>query len=176
MATGLSTEDDGPIDVAITREEEALALLIGPLDDERTQTLYPGAGYDGPLTLARFVLDVDDLEVTDGGTAVAVRLLSDGRKRVGGCIERVDGAWSGTVEVTYEPADEERLKRYLIEATRDALAPDRERVPAEDRASASLHRDNADAALTRLLRDIVPAPRGSSTRIRGSLVSDRVTA
>jgi hypothetical protein len=51
------------------------------------------------------------------------------------------------------------LKRYLIEAVRGALVADRERVIAQDRVGASMHRDNARDSLARLGRDIMPTHR-----------------
>ena len=46
--------DTATIETAIAREEATLARALGgPLEGERTDTLYP-AGHDGPLTLRRF--------------------------------------------------------------------------------------------------------------------------
>lgn len=165
VGTGLSTDDGDIIDVVITREEDALALVIGALTGERTETIYPTR--DAPVILSRFT---DEVEVEDDGTATTVRLLPDRTGRAGGVVAREDGgAWTGPVEITYTPTDEERVKRYLIEATRAALLPDRERVVAEDRAGAAMHRENAAAERARLLRDLRPAAPWDAVRVRSSV-------
>lgn len=164
--TGLSTADGDIIDTVITREEKALALLIGALSGERTDVVYPG-WHAGPLTLARFVTE---LEVNDHDVDLDAEdfvLLADGSGRRGGVVERANGAyWRGIVRLTYTPDDGDVIKRYLIEMTRAALVPDRERTVAEDRVGAAIHRSNAFSARQLLLKDIRPRPRTLAVPMR----------
>jgi hypothetical protein len=85
-----------------------------------------------------------------------VQLVADGRGRAGGAITRAGAAWGTAVTITFTPADADLLRRYLIEAVREALVPDRERVPTEGRSGAEVALTNARALLRRYLRDIQP--------------------
>jgi len=164
--------DAAVISAAIAREEAALALrLAGPLDGERTDTLYPG-GHDGPLMLRRFASAVT---VTSDGVALDaadVRLVADGRGRPDGAIERASGAWGDTVTVTYTPDDGELVRRYLVEAVRRELVPDSERAVGEGRSQAGAAVDTGRALLRRYLRDLQPQAGSVSVPVR---ISDRVT-
>jgi hypothetical protein len=165
--------DTATIEAAITREEAALAReLGGPLDGERTDTLYP-AGHDGPLTLRRFA---NAVAVANDGVALGgsdVRLVADGRGRPGGAIERASGAWGDVVTITSTPDDAAAVKRYLIEAVRRALLPDSERAVGEGRSQAGAAVDTSRALLRRYLRDLQPQMGSVSVPVR---TSDRVTA
>lgn len=165
--------DTATIEAAIVREEAALEReLGGPLEGERTDTLYP-AGHDGPLTLRRFATAVT---VTSDGTALDqsdVRLVADGRGRPGGDIERASGAWGDVVTITSTPDDSEAVKRYLIEAVRRALVPDHDRAIGEGRSQAGAAVDTGRALLRRYLRDLRPEVGSASVSIR---ISDRVTS
>lgn len=121
--------DPDVIQDAIDREEAELAHeLGGPLSGERTEVLRPGPWYVGPLFLRRFT---DAVTVADAGADVhadSIRLIGGG-----GLIERSDGAWRGTVQVTYTPNDERRVIRALIELVRDVIVPDRDREAGSNR-------------------------------------------
>lgn len=110
-------EDDDLADV-IAREEADLARYIGVLAGERTETLYialhPAADLL-PLVLRR---PTDAVEVVDNDvTLTTVRLRGEGR-----VVERTDSlAWTGPVEVTYEPNDSLVLERVIIELVRLTL-------------------------------------------------------
>jgi hypothetical protein len=164
--------DTATIEAAIAREEAALALALGgPLDGERTDTLYP-AGHDGPLTLRRFASAVT---VTSDGTTLDpadVRLVADGRGRPGGAIERASGAWGEVVTVTSTPDDAPAVERYLLEAVRRALVPDSERAVGEGRSQAAAAVDTGRVLLRRYLRDLQPQAGSTSVPVR---ISDRVT-
>jgi hypothetical protein len=164
--------DTATIEAAIAREEAALTReLGGPLDGQRTDTLYP-AGHDGLLTLRRFAAAVT---VTSDGLALDatdVRLVADGRGRPGGAVERVSGAWGDVVTITSTPDDADAVKRYLIEAVRRALVPDSERAVGEGRSQAGAAVDTGRALLRRYLRDLQPQAGSTSVPVR---ISDRVT-
>lgn len=156
VQTGL---DAAVIKPVIEREEAALVLRVGPLVGERTDLIHPPVGWDRPLTLRRFAASATVAIAGVELDAAGYRLVSDGAGRLGGCLERVDAVWSGDeVAVTSEPSalDAELLRRYLIEAVRAALVPDRERTAASDRTGAAVHRDNQRLELRRLLRDVRP--------------------
>lgn len=165
--------DTATIEAAISREEAALGReLGGPLDGERTDTLYP-AGHDGPLTLRRFASSV---AVTSDGVALDasdVRLVADGRGRPGGAIERASGAWGDIVTITSTSDDTDTVKRYLIEAVRRTLVPDSERIIGEGRSQAGAAVDTDRALLRRYLRDLQPQTGSVSVPVR---ISDRVAA
>lgn len=134
----------------IDRVEAQLAHdLGGPLIGPRTETLYPGVGYDGPVYLRRYAAAVT---VTDAGSDVADVRLVEG----GGAIERAGGAWQGAISVTYVPDDWERVLAALIEMVRDVVVPDTDR-------EAGASRDERDAIARRrrriILRDLRPTPR-----------------
>jgi hypothetical protein len=159
-ATGI---DAAIIDAAIEREELDLARLIGPLDGEEvTFRLHPAIRSGGPLCLPRFADSITAISI-DGeelDPELDVALLADGNGRRGGCIERTrTTAWRGIVDGQMTAADGPLVKAYLIEAVRLALVPDHERVVAEDRDRAALHRDNAAAMLERALDRLRPVPR-----------------
>jgi hypothetical protein len=170
LDSGIAT---ATIEAAIAREEAALEReLGGPLEGERTDTLYP-AGHDGPLTLCRFATAVT---VTSDGVTLAdsdARLVADGRGRPGGAIERASGAWGNVVTVTSTPADTEAVKRYLVEAVRRALVPDSERAVGEGRSQAGAAVDTGRALMRRYLRDLQPQVGSTSVPVR---ISERVTA
>jgi hypothetical protein len=163
--------DTATIEAAIAREEAALEReLGGPLEGERTDTLYP-AGHDGPLTLRRFAAEV---AVTSDGATLAdsdIRLIADDRGRPGGAIERASGAWGDVVTVTSTPDNTETVKRYLIEAVRRSLVPDSERAIGEGRSQAGAAIDAGRALLRRYLRDLQPQVGSTSVPVR---ITDRV--
>jgi hypothetical protein len=165
--------DTATIEAAITREEAALARALGgPLEGERTDTLYP-AGHAGSLTLRRFAAAVT---VTSDGTTLDpadVRLVADGRGRPGSAIERASGAWGDIVTITSTPDDADVVKRHLIEAVRRALVPDSERAVGDGRSQAGAAVDTGRALLRRYLRDLQPQAGSVSVPVR---ISERVTS
>lgn len=119
MATGLELE---ALEAVIAREEAWLAddsqFGIGQLAGARTQTLWVGRDYSGPLLLAR---------PTDGPSAVvdaSVDVTDDVVLTGTARIERVSGVvWAGPrVDVTYEPNDLASVKRVVIELVRLAVS------------------------------------------------------
>lgn len=157
--------DPALIQEVIDREEAELAhALGGPLAGERTEVKRPGAGYDGPVYLLRFV---DAVEVTDAGAD-----LDEDRVRIvagGGALERVDGAWRGTVEVTYTPNDELRVRRALIEFVRDVIVPDRDREAGSSRPDTL---ETSERRRQRLVRSLRPRIEHTTLNIR---TTDRIT-
>lgn len=117
----LPTDDVAAQDV-IDGEEAWLAARIGPLTGARTETFYVGSGRsEAKLTLRR---PTDAVTVSDGGTAVAGASLrlgatSSAATTIGTTIRRIysDGTnalWAGpNVAVTYEPTDEDAVRRVL---------------------------------------------------------------
>lgn len=164
VQTGLSID---VLQDAIDREVAALEHdLGGPLTGERTDTLYPRAGTDGPLWLRRYTSAV---EVTDAGAEVTVRLIEGG-----GAIERSTGTWTGPVAITYTPSDELRARTALIELVRNAVVPDRNREVGQARSGAA--EDDERARRWRFVRSLKPRPGSGTIRVRGSREPDRITA
>ena len=134
VASGIDT---ATIEAAISREESALARRLGgPLEGERTDTLYP-AGHDGPLTLRRFAGTVT---VTSDGTtldATGVRLVADGRACPGGAIERASGAWGDVVTITSTPDDAEAMTSAAVSSLPSTTAQSRMRSARCGRAAPS---------------------------------------
>lgn len=154
VGTGL---DETILQDAIDREEAELAHLIGPLTGERTELLYPGAGWDGPVYLSRFTDAID--EVLDGSDTITTYRLV----RNGGAIERSDTRWyDGAVSVTYEPNDLLRVKRALIELVRDAVVPDIDREAGQARDD---REELAQARRARLVRALRPSIHHATLRV-----------
>jgi hypothetical protein len=122
----------------IDGEEGWLAAeLKGPLTGERTQTLWPRQAApddaawrsgviltqplvwpapNGPLWLLR---PTDEVEVTDAGAAVTVRLLHSGWQIE---LSDSDASWEGPVVATYEPNDLDLVRRAVAGLCQITLA------------------------------------------------------
>lgn len=113
--TDLSDDD---LQAVIDREEASLARVIGPLEGERTQTVYPDQHPETatlPVILQR---PTDAVAVQDNGLALdatAYRLHPDGRT-----VERTAtwAWWVGPAAFTYTPNDTLEVERVVIELTR----------------------------------------------------------
>ncbi|HVM29524.1 MAG TPA: hypothetical protein VM305_01955 [Candidatus Limnocylindrales bacterium] len=153
MATGL--EPDALADL-IAREEAWLAndsqFGIGQVTGERTQTLWVGRDYWGPLLLAR---PTDGpTAVVDAGVDVTDDVVLTGTAR----LERASrAAWAGPrVDVTYEPNDTASVKRVVIELVRLAISASPYQAEATDGHSRSYDVGGAAKLRAQLARSLRP--------------------
>jgi len=116
--------DDTAAQQILDEQEAWLARRIGPLEDERTETFYVGLRVThGKLGLARYTAEV---ELTDGGTAVDeadFRLIDNGSAVIQ-TFTRTRRWWKGPyVTATYEPNDDDEVRRALFDLVALAAAP-----------------------------------------------------
>ena len=124
-ARGIALPADDLVAQDIIDEQEAwLAQRIGLLTGSRTQTFYVGIGWThGKLGLARYT---DAVTLVDGGTAVDsdhFRLVDRG-SAVHHTYSAASQWWSGPyVEATYEPNDEDVVRKALFDLVALAVQP-----------------------------------------------------
>jgi len=103
ITTSLS---DADLQDVIDREESWLTRKVGPLTGERTQFFVPEDG-DEVLRLTRHTSAVS-IEDDDGAySSASLRGWSD-------VVPSSSDAWTGQVEVTYTPDDEDEVKRAVL--------------------------------------------------------------
>lgn len=178
MATGI---DPDVVQDVIDREEDWLAndplVGIGQLAGERTQLIWVEPGDADPLLLQR-PTDAfggggsgDSLLVLDGGLERTDAVLTGPAR-----IERRGGGWRGpTVEVTYTPTDELRVKRALLELVRLTLTASPYRQEATEGHSYSRPQE-LQAMREELARSLHPHRGPLTTRLgTATWASHRVT-
>lgn len=164
--------DDEDLQVIIDREEAWLALKVGPLVGERTQSFYPSSlpdTYHATLPLRRHVGTLDDVAVEDAGSAIdndGLRLVGEGW-----ALRRPTYRWAGPVDITYTPDDLAAVEKAVIALVR--LEVNDHGYQSEGIGAYNYSRGNStpaqqrDSIVRSLLRPAVPG----TIRVRGA---DRV--
>lgn len=156
MTTGLEAE---ALEEVIAREEDWLAndgqFGIGALVGARTQGLWVGRDYVGPLLLAR---PTDSLiSVVDGGIDVTAVVALTGTARIERAAGAAGQAWTGPrVDVTFAPSDTAAVKRVVIELVRLAISASPYQAESTDGHSRSYDVGGAAKLRASLARSLRP--------------------
>lgn len=160
VTTSLS---DASLEDVIVREEAFLRRRIGPLTGLRTETFVSSIG-DETLELYRrtgSVVVVDDVgDVTD----LALRGWSD--------VVRTSGSWNGAPIVTYEPSDEDEIRKALIDLVRLAVTESGYAQEAAGGYSAVSDVNARRAVRWTSWKSLLRPPAPSSTRLGSPLVTE----
>lgn len=156
--------DDPALQTVLDREAGWLAGRIGPLYGGRTETFYPQNTRD-PIYLSR---STSSAVMSDDSTL----LTSDDFTLYGSYVRRRTGSWTGPVDVTYTPSDEDAVDRALIELVRLSTSVVDAAMQSESIGDYNYTRASATATTPSrvgLVRSLLPRRGPASLRLRSSL-------